>query len=72
VITISFPDISRGRREQKLPHVEGKSLRLYFKEVGIVGMRLRCHVLRAETRERLPSGYAPRDGEKILLELAGR
>jgi hypothetical protein len=72
VITISYPKANVGRIEMKLPHVPGKALRSYFKEAGLESLRMRHAVMRPKTRERLTNAHEPRDGETILVELAGR
>lgn len=72
MITISYPKANVGRIELKLQHVPGKPLRLYFKEAGLESLRMRHAVMRPKTRERLTNAHEPKDGETILVELAGR
>ncbi len=71
MITISYPKIGSGRVQRDIPFTPGKTLKTYFHEEKLTALRLRAAVMRADTRERLPSGYVPKDGDHIRLELTG-
>lgn len=73
MITITYPKSGYGLRTHHFDYVEGQSLKLYCRQVpGLIGARMRCHVINPQTKERLRFAHVPRDGETIVFELAGR
>lgn len=61
-----------GFEYKKLPHVPGKDLRGYLRDVHLITRRLRskCHL--DGNQETLRFNYIPKPGDRIVLEPAGR
>lgn len=58
--------------EKQLECVPGKNLHVYFKELHLNAMRLRCRLLLEKTRASIRLTHIPLPGEVILLKPAGR
>lgn len=70
------PDDMISHDEIKLPWVEGKSLKLYYRDTRYkehLGTKaLRYTVKKAATREHVRTSYIPQPGETFIFAHAGR
>lgn len=57
---------------KRLPHVPGKDLRSYLRDVRLISLRLHSHCHLDGSSETLRLNYVPKPGDRIVLDPAGR
>lgn len=67
-----YPDPVRGGMVTEATEwVNGKTLKHYFKDLGLTALSFRCYVF-DENHNRLRMGHMPLAGQAVTLTLAGQ
>lgn len=70
VVVFIYPVKTGGVERKQLPWIKGKTLLLYFKELGLQARRLNCHIVSKRLPKDTPplrTSYVPWENETIHL-----